>query len=203
MGLFSLSDKRAPLIIDTSVVINLNACGAGIKILSALQRRIIVVEAVTGELDDGATAGRDDAARLKEWIAAGVIIEEMMDGAAEGIFEQLVSGPAGETLDDGEAATVAHAIGQGAAAVIDERKANRICAERFPQLPIASTVDLMLHPLVVDAVGAEAIGDAVFQALIGARMRVLSRNMEQVLGLLGSEKAALCRSLPGTKRRVD
>ena len=145
----------------------------------------------------------DDDARLKEWISTGIVAEEKLDAAAETVFERLVAGPAGETLDDGEAATIAHAIGRAGVAVVDERKANRICTERFAQLEIASTVDLMLHPLVVESLGAVALADALFQALVGARMRVLPRNMDQVLDLLGPEKAALCRSLPRTKRTVD
>jgi predicted nucleic acid-binding protein len=59
-----------------------------------------------------------------------------------------VVGPAQTTLDDGEAATIAHAVALNGVALIDERKANRICTERFPELRIASTVDILVHPSV-------------------------------------------------------
>jgi hypothetical protein len=80
-----------------------------------------------------------------------------------------------------------------------KRKATRICAERFPNLPVACTVDLLTHPEVQQRLGLELLADAVFRALRDGRMGVAARHLGWVLQLIGEERAALCESLP---RRV-
>ena len=57
-------------------------------------------------------------------------------------FSALVVGSVRDTLDDGEAATIACALEHEATVLIDEKKATRLCAERFPHLTVGSTVDL-------------------------------------------------------------
>src|SRR3546814_11421896 len=79
-----------------------------------------------------------------------------LDGAALEQFRTLVEGPAAQTLDDGEAATIAYAAENGAVPLLDERKTNRICAERFPVLHRGAPVDLLAHPAVIEALGRSA-----------------------------------------------
>lgn len=112
---------------------------------------------------------------------------------------ELVIGPAATTLDDGEAATIANALAHAGTALIDERKATRLCAERFPQLRLACTDDVLNHPEIQRQLGAQALSDAVFNALDSGRMRVLPQHLEWIVELIGVERAALCQSLP---RRV-
>ena len=50
-----------------------------------------------------------------------------------------------ETLDDGEAATIALAIEINGMPLIDERKANNICKDNFPTLEIGCSVDIFAH----------------------------------------------------------
>jgi predicted nucleic acid-binding protein len=119
-----------------------------------------------------------------------------LNGRAAQHFEQLVIGPAAETLDDGEAATIAYAAISGATAILDEKKALRIAAERFPQVPLASTVDILSHSGVQSALGLPALADVVFNAFRNGRMRVPAHHLAWVLKLIGDERAALCASLP-------
>jgi len=107
----------------------------------------------------------------------------------------LVAGAASETLDDGEAATIAYAAEQGAVVILDERKGTRICATRFPNLGLISTLDVLLHPKVREALGNDALADAVFAALRDARMAVFPCHRDEVLQLIGSERAVRCLSL--------
>ena len=86
--------------------------------------------------------------QLTVLINAGRIDVVTLGDAGAAYFERLVVGRAEETLDDGEAATIAWAAEHRAIAVIDERKANRICAARFPQLRVASTVDVFAQEKV-------------------------------------------------------
>ena len=118
-------------------------------------------------------------------------------------FENLIMGNASETLDDGEAATIAYAVEHGAIALLDERKANRICATRFPELGIGCTVDVLAHAAVMGALGGEQLGDAVFDALYHGRMRVLPHHTEWVIDTIGTDRAAQCTSLPLSLRTTS
>lgn len=209
MGLrTSLSDGDRVLVADTSTIINLNATGCSEDILRALPYRITAADVARKELEIGRSKGRTDAARFEALVGNGLIeVVKLGDGGLLH-FEGLVIGPASETLDDGEAATIAFAAETGAVAVIDESKALRLGARRFPSLRLASTVDVLVHPAVLDTLGAKALADAVFNALAGARMRVPPQHIPGVVALIGSERAAECASLPreartGNAGRVD
>jgi hypothetical protein len=68
---------------------------------------------------------------------------------------------------------MADAIEHQMTALIDERKATRICRDQYPDLLVGSTVDLLALECVENALGLEPLATAVFQALLGARVRVL------------------------------
>lgn len=198
-----LTDHAAPAVIDTSTAINLIATGYAAEILKALPNRVLAVDAIPAELEEGRRRGRKDADLLKELMAVRLVeIVTLNDGATE-IFEQLVIGPAAMTLDDGEAATIAYALEYGGIAIIDERKATRICAGRFPTLGTGCTVDLLAHPHVVHALGRERLTEAVLSALRLARMRVLPHHIGWVVELIGTDEAASCVSLPRSIRQTE
>lgn len=201
MGLFDSSGKDAPLVIDASVTINLSASGIGGVVLKRLERRIIVADVILEELRNNPPAGRDDAGQLGAWIESGLIKEVPIASIDNGVFLDLVAGSAGDTLDDGEAATIAIAVAHSAAAVLDERKALRIGSARYPGLVLASTTDLFLDDGVRAAIGEATLADALFSALTGARMRVLEHHVDDVVQLLGPDRVELCFSLPLSVRR--
>ena len=195
----ALTDPAAQLVADASTIINLIATGSAEAVIAALPNRVVVVDVVPAELEAGRTRGRAACDGLKALADAAIVeIVALPDDAAPW-FEELVVGSAAETLDDGEAATIAYALARAATALIDERKATRICAERFPQLRVACTVDLLTHPGVEQRLGPSLLADAVFRALRDGRMGVAPQHLEWVVGLIGEERAALCESLP---RRV-
>lgn len=191
-----LTDPAAAVVLDTSVAINLNATGCAGEILRALPHRFLAVDAVAAELEEGRLRGRTDADLLNELVVAGLVEIVTLGTPALAAFENLVIGSAAATLDDGEAATIAYAAAHGAVPIIDERKATRICGERFPALPLGSTVDLFAYPDVGRALGRGRLSQAVLNALQRARMRVLPHQVEWVVGLIGREQAAACASLP-------
>lgn len=195
-----LSDPRAFVVIDTSVAINLIATRIAGPILDAVPNQVSVVEEVAIELQDGRKCGRTEADALEKLVASGRMNIVQLGSPAINDFTGLVSGQAAETLDDGEAATIAYALERGATALIDERKANRICAERFPSLAIGCTVDLLAHDSLQGALGPDGLSDAVFNALHDGRMRVLARHLEWIVRLVGPERAAKCVSLPASIR---
>jgi predicted nucleic acid-binding protein len=196
-----LTDPAALLIADTSAVINLNATGCARLILGALPNRVAVVDVVPAELENGRPRGRRDAELLNELISNSLVTLVTLDDLAALHFEQMVVGPAAMTLDDGEAATIAYAAARGCVPIIDERKATRICGEKFPALRTACTVDVLAHPAVLSGLGKDAQAEAVFNALQFGRMRVSPHHIEWVIGLIGTDRVTLCASLPSSIRR--
>lgn len=197
-----LDDPAAAVVADTSVVINLNASGYAPAILEALPNSFLVVSEVERELREDRQTGRNDAVALAQWVDSGRAEVVRLGERGMERFYDLVSGAAARTLDDGEAATIAHALETEPPAVplIDERKANRICAERFAALVTGSTVDLLAQGDVRTALGPERLAEAVFDALRHGRMRVLPRHLEWVVDLMGPERARQCKSLPRSVR---
>ena len=190
-----LDERAAPVIVDTSVVINLNATGCAEATLRSLPNRCVVIEDVLLELQIGRRTGRGDADALAVLIEQQLVERAQVGNTGMSHFRSLVTGSASESLDDGEAATIACAIEQGAVALVDERKAIRICIERFPNLAVGCTVDVLAQRHVQAALG-RSLADAVFNALDRGRMRVPDQHGHWVVDLIGKERAAGCRSLP-------
>jgi predicted nucleic acid-binding protein len=188
------------LVLDTSVVINLIATGCGDEILRALRSPVLVVDVVAYELEGGRSKGRRDAERLTELVDAGLISIAALGEPGLLHFENLVVGAGPETLDDGEAATIAFAIETGARAFVDERKAIRLCGTRFPRVSLGCTVDLFAHQSVRGALGKAKLADAVHLALRDARMRVLPQHIDWVVKLIGDARASECPCLPNVIR---
>ena len=195
-----LHDPTAPLVADTSVVINLNATRSSATMLGALPNPFIVVQQVVGELETGRPYGRTDADALKGLVEGNIVrVVDLEDSDFEH-FIRLAAGPTPQTLDDGEAATIAYAVERGAVALIDERKANRLCAERYSGLRVGCTLDLFLHDAVRSALGSTGLRDAVYNALHYGRMRVPVPYLDWVISLIGIERARKCPSLPRSIR---
>ena len=183
-----LTDRTIPVIADTSVVINLNATDRAETILDALPNPFLVASEVMLELESNLQTGRNDAAALKALLTSGRAQVVQFGDTGMEHFSSLISGPASQTLDDGEAATIAYALEMEPHPIplMDERKANRICAERFAHLVTGSTVDLLAQDEVWKALGRACIADAVFDALYAGRMRVLQHHLKWVVDLIRS-----------------
>ena len=79
-------------------------------LLKALPNGFPVVSEVIQELKSGGQAGRDDAAAVEARRVSGHLQVVQLGGAGMQHFASLVSGPVAQTLDDGEAATIACAL---------------------------------------------------------------------------------------------
>lgn len=191
-----------PVAAETSVVINLIATGHAESILDALPNPVLVVSQVGTELDYGRSKGRTNSLALDALAGSGRVTIMGLEQQAAGTYMDLVSGTAVQTLGDGEAATIAYALKHNAVALIDERKANRICSQRFPELCTASTVDLLSHQNVQASLTQDTFIEAVFDALRRGRMCVLPHHLTWVANLIGPERAWQCPSLPASVRRA-
>lgn len=199
--LSSLSEAGAMVVADASVTINLCASGAGDVILAALPFRVAMVPEAIAEVTGDRRTGRADHLLLQQYLAAGLIECIALDDAAQEIFASLVIGVAAETLDDGEAATIALGIAQGMTVAIDEAKANGLCERRFPHLGRITSSHLFMARGIVAALGPEAHLAALFDALRFARMRIDQQHLDEVARLLGVTRLAECPSLPRAMRQ--
>jgi len=194
------TDHSLPLVVDASAIINLNATQLGFEVLTAIPAPFHVTEQVVTELENGRKWGHDDADFLQSLISQRLVSVTPLGGKAAQIYDSLVFGEAIDSLDDGEAATIACAIEQQGVALIDESKAKRICSAQHPGLTLISTVELLLTPRVEASLGKESQKLAVANALQRARMRVPHRCVPFVIDLIGPDQAVLCRSLPWSVR---
>jgi predicted nucleic acid-binding protein len=112
----------------------------------------------------------------------------------EKFFELAGCGTGTRSLADGEASTLAFAWERGFAAVVDEKKALRICTDCLPTVLTATTIDI----LSLEAVKLELKDDfhsALLNALQLGRMRVPSHQVEWIIKSIGREHAEACVSL--------
>lgn len=198
-----LTDPSQTLVADASVLINLNATGYASQIVLSLPGSFVVTERAFAELKLGAAKGHNDEKLVRGLFDAGTARLVDLSDAGNNLYRSLVDGAAEQTLDDGEAATIAYAQEASCVAVIDERKARSLCATRFPALAMASTVDLLTHAAVKDALGPQTQIQAITNALRRARMRVPPHQQDLVVDLIGSDEAANCNSLPRRRRMTS
>lgn len=194
-----LADTTAALVLDTSVIINLYACGYGEKILATIPNRVLLPQAVIGELER--EAGRSDAElafanRLMDHQTAELT---WLDEHSFGIFETLISGS--PSLGDGEAATIALASANAAIPVIDERKGRNRAASLLSLPALPWSLDLLLHPALHAALTEAERVKALYDALRNGRMRIDEGVCDAVAALIGISRALQCTSLPNYKTR--
>lgn len=198
-----LLNPGAALVADASVIININGTGHAADIIRAMPHAFTVTENACAELEAGSRRGHNDYARLLELIDAGIVRRASLGAAGLTVYETLIGGSTVRTLDDGEAATIAHAHETSGIALIDERKARSLCAASFPKLAIVPTIELLMHDAIATALGADRQADAIENALTRARMQVPPEHVAKVCALIGPERAAQCASLPRVARAAQ
>ena len=196
-------DDATSLVGDASVWINLVATGRADQILRSSPVELVITTTALGELESGRAKGRQTAAEVARLIDVGLVRLVSLPSSDEAVFLDLVAGPTSLTLDDGEAATIAYALGSGTVALIDERKATDLCAHRYPALIVMSTTDLLLAHPIASSFKADGLSQCLFRALTVARMRVPDRHLAGVCDLLGPDRCRECRSLPASWRQSE
>ncbi|MCK1640180.1 hypothetical protein IVA95_21880 [Bradyrhizobium sp. 157] len=193
--------SRVPFIADASVIINLIATGRPREIIEALGHPFLVTENACVELEEGARKGHDDHAELMKLISAGVVTMVTLGDTALVAYEQLIDGSYVRTLDDGEAATIAHAQAISAVPLLDERKARSICAASFSNLSMLCSAELLMDSALAAKFGALGQVDLIVNALKMGRMRVPSEHVAKIRNMIGENVAAQCPSLPKPRLR--
>lgn len=193
----SLIDIVDPLVLDTSVLINLHACKYGERILSAIPNDILVSKIVAEELDHERSRRNGDHGFLCSLVANGIVTLVDLTEAEYEIFYELTS--IAPSLDDGEAATIAVAATRDFLPVIDEKRG------RDRALAKARTagwsLDIFRHPAALATLGDQFAIDALYLALRYGRMRIPPKSADSVIGIIGIERSRDCTCLPGYRDR--
>jgi len=195
----SLANDTRPIVLDTSVLINLHACTYGERILSVVPNDIIVPQVVAGELEHETSQKNGEHDFLHGLIQGGKVVLASMTEAEDEIFLDLISGSS--SLDDGEAATIAITKSRELFPIIDERKGRaRAFALTAGQEP-GWSLDLLRHPQVISALGNENSVDALYRALRVGRMRIPVNVVDDVIAIIGVRRARECTCFPGYRAR--
>ncbi len=163
--------SEAPLVLDTSVLINLIASNQIESVAAALVRPLFIEECVAKECSRDPRDGSSGRLLIDRLESAGVLRVIKLDEQETDRFIALVGATAPDDLGDGEAATLACALKRGCAA-IDERKATRIAVRDFPDLRLFTSLDLFCSPNCFVRLGRDGVANAVQAAIQNGRMRV-------------------------------
>jgi predicted nucleic acid-binding protein len=194
-----LNNDSTPLVLDTSVIINLHASTFGEQILSALPNGVLVPQIVVQELEHETSYLNGEYWFILDLIANGKVHLAILEEREYELFEEMIS--TSPSLDDGEAATIAIAACRGFVPVIDEKKGRARAKDFIPNQAPAWSLDLFRHAQVVAALGEADSIHCLHLALRDGRMRIHSNHCEQVVKLIGVQRALFCVSLPDFKRR--
>ena len=195
----SLAEDLTPLVLDTSVLINLHACSNGERILAAIPNKILVPEIVVRELDHETSHSNGENQFIRQLISQAIVKVVQLDDKGYQQYETLVCSPG--SLDDGEAATIAAASALGFIPVIDERKGRARAETIINGKTVAWSLDLLVHPNVQAGLPNGEYIEAIYLALRDGRMRIDEDRCDVVVQLIGVERALDCTSLPGFKTR--
>lgn len=100
----SLANDLTPLVLDTSVLINLHACSFGEQILKIIPNTITVPDMVIRELGHKTSRTNGEYGFLDGLLARESVKPVSLDDAGWMIFEKLTT--SAPSLGDGEAATL-------------------------------------------------------------------------------------------------
>jgi len=195
----SRADDMMPLVLDTSVLINLYASKHGGRILSSLPNDVLVPEIVASELEHETSKNNGEHQFIHDLVATRKVRIVALDEREYEVFANLVSGSS--SLDDGEAATIAAATFRNCRPIIDERKGRQRAQEHVPEKQPGWSLDLFRHPNVVEELGVELSIEALYFALRYGRMRIQEAHCDDVVRLIGVQRALECSCLPGYKLR--
>lgn len=195
----SLADTTSPLILDTSVLINLHASRHGEIIIAALPHEVLVPETVVGELNHPTGQSNGEAAFVSHILSTGIAKSISLSDEEYAVFQSIVAGT--NSLGDGEAASIALAAHREHFIAMDDRKGRNQARSMSERINLCWSLDLFLLQGVEVALGAEATAEAVFLALRDGRMRIHDSHCDHVVNLIGIERALVCTSLPGYRTR--
>lgn len=164
---------RDGLVLDTSVWINLFATEAEKLIVATLGVKCYAPKPVVAEVKRNPVTGKSFAAddHPLSYMEPHVSVTSLKDKELD-IFLQLVSAAALDGIGDGEASAIAIADQRGLDLVVDDIKARRIVKEKFREIRLLWTVDLLRASQLTAMLGDEQVNEYIYKARKYGRMHV-------------------------------
>ena len=141
-----MTDSPRILLLDASCLLNLYATGFLREIVATLPYQLAVADYVLEQEALYIWLPEPDETReervlvdLSQLVSEGLI--HLM--RLEQLEEELTFVDLAVSIDDGEATTGALAFHRGCSVATDDRKARRVLGERFPAVPVVSTLELL------------------------------------------------------------
>ena len=195
----SLIDIADPLVLDTSVLINLHACRHGERILTAIPNDIVVPEIVAGELEHETSRRNGEHGFLHGLVTGEIVTLADMTDAEYEIFHELTS--TSPSLDDGEASRSLSLAARDLLPVIDEKRGRARASALVNARAPSWSLDLFRHPTAIAVLGDQPVIEALYLALRDGRMRIPLESADGVIALIGMERSRECTCLPGYRDR--
>ena len=181
------------LVLDTSVLLNLLASGRSRLLLQRISVQVVVPAAVINEVTREPLPADEPTEGLDDLLAVGLLTKVDPSDEEVELALGLAGAPSPDDLDDGEAYAIALAVKLKAAIGVDERKARRIIQTRWPDFSCRFSIELF--QAAADGMDEAEYADLVYSALRLGRMRIPREYREEVVKLIGIERARLCSSL--------
>ena len=191
-----LNSLTQTIVLDSSVVINLLACGDAARFLKRLDCNVVLPRQVVNEVHREPVQHPDSANSFPSLLQAGLLQLYELEDEHYLKFLDLVGAAPPDSLGDGEAATIAAAEHLQCTAIIDERKATRIARNRRNVSLTACTIDLYAYSLATAKYSKEETASLVFNSMQHARMRIPQERRAWILDLIGEERARQCTCFP-------
>lgn len=172
LNLPSSGFPAGPLVLDASVLFNLLGTGRSTELLRALGVPCWVEERTAAEIRR-MPGQRTESAPLQPLIDDGCLNLLRMSEQAYETYLTLLSGPSTDTLDDGESAAIALAVDGLGSVVLDDKKARRILATRFPDVRSGTSFSLIVEAARRAEWSEQMLRDAVSMARSVSRMAVV------------------------------
>lgn len=161
----SLSDQGSKVVADASVIIYLNSSGHAEEIFSELACDFIVPEPVIVEIESGRSKGNKDADFLQKMLDSSFLRAEKLGLVGTVVSDRLADKLVNPHVHEGEASVIGCAVENFGNALIDEKRARRLCRNHIPALPIGCTAELLLSPCVRKILGPSTQSEALHRAV--------------------------------------
>lgn len=161
------------LVLDTSVWINLLATEALERIPAALGTSYYAPDHVVSEIKrHPVTNAIFSNENHPLHLLPQIVTIATLDAKELNLFLDIVSAPITDALGDGEAAAIAIAVSRGLDLGVDDRKARRIIRQRFGQIQIYWTTEILGAGAVRKALGVSLADECWEKAKRFGRMHV-------------------------------
>ena len=194
----SLLDDSTTLVIDTSVIINLQASKIGEEILRVIDNPFVATMEVADEIKKNSKNLYQETVTFLDSIIGSKLLRIITLTLSEkDIFREVMN--TNKQLDDGEAATITLAKNRDFTPIIDEKVGRYVALKELPKQTVGASLDLLFHSKVQSHFDKKTLKLAVHKALRDARMQIGRDQRDFVVKLIGKRRAKQCRCLPGYK----